>query len=347
MRDSRSAFSCPAHVAFMEPFRVIRPDDEPDFSASLQAINSNTYDSSRLTRIVTSLPLDSGDTAPALICGDGAIAIPCGRDWRSINEVVDAINEVLCSLLLSGLLCDAVDARDVTTGNLHESKSIWPTLFGRSLSSHQHSTLRMRIAGGFERIALDTPENTSVSVFHKRHEEGRAILKAIPTLSATLLINGATELRFGNSMDALSNLWMVVEQLTEHLWKSRFLADSSLQPASEIKGRRKSLEQDTRTWSTSVRQEILFQVNVLPEQTYSKLHAARRARNELAHQGKRPTPSLVHTLFDGILDLIELSTSSSLPGIRNLAQNWNDPSEFLVEGDESHWRAVASKFAPS
>lgn len=311
-------WNSPAYVSFINPFCIIRPDREDDFTVDLEQINGNSYDVWRLCRIVTTLRSPHLDSAALLICADGAIAAPKVPALKSIEDVLDVFNDVMCCLLIGGHLCEAIDLRDVVSGCLYKRRAIWPTDLGQSLNAHLHSTIRMRVASTIDTIRLSQPKNVSVTDFQSSYQGGRKILDKIRHLSPTLLLRGFTELQYGNTVDALSNLWIVVEQITEMLWATRFIDIDEMHPSPEIPNRRRSLGQDSRTWSTSVRQEILFQTGVIPSYAYSRIHPARKARNDLVHQGRRPSEEIVLTLFQGVLDLLEIASGIDPSRLRQL-----------------------------
>lgn len=72
---------------------------------------------------------------------------------------------------------------------------------------------------------------------------------------------------------ALANLWIVVEQMTSHLWERNVLKEAKEAPF--ITGRMDSLA-DNRTWTVSVKHEVLFQRGVLSASAFTELNQARR-----------------------------------------------------------------------
>jgi len=305
-------------VTFVNPFCVIRRDDEADYAASIDDINRNTYDHADLCRIVTSVPRHDKPDSKLLVCGDGAIALPMDFRRVQINEVVDIMNGVMCSLLLGGHHCEAIDSRDVVWGAILEDRAIWPTDFGNSLNAHRHSLLRMKLASNIDSIILSQPRNIRVGHFSKCYEKGGMILRALPHMSPTFLLRAATEMRYDNLTDGLSNLWIVTEQLTEVLWQKRFLGAAEFHPDPDCPKRKQSLDEDSRTWSISVKQEILFQKAVIPEKTYRGIYIARKARNDLVHTGHSPDKDVVKELFSGVIDLICIATGVDLPEFRTI-----------------------------
>ena len=78
--------------------------------------------------------------------------------------------------------------------------------------------------------------------------------------------------------EALEDSWVVCEQLLNYLWQAycREIADRP----------RKNRLYDTRTYSASVRLEVLRTAKVLPDSLYQALHKARVRRNDLLHEAK-------------------------------------------------------------
>src|SRR5262249_642608 len=160
------------YVAFIHPFYIIRPDHEPDYRISIEDVNRNNYNSWMLCRIVAALHIPNIEDLRLLVCGDGALALPMVSGLQSFNDVLDALNAVLSSLLLGGLLCEAIDSRDVVEGHLHKKTMIWPTNMGNTFNSYIHSGLRMKMTTSFETIRLSGTKNISVTEFVHKYEVG-------------------------------------------------------------------------------------------------------------------------------------------------------------------------------
>jgi hypothetical protein len=127
-------------------------------------------------------------------------------------------------------------------------------------------------------------------------------------------------MRYGNWSSALSNLWIVAEQITDYLWVNCFLNDPSRNP--EIPARRQTLLNDNRTYSASVKQEILYQVGVLSEVAYSNLYTVRKARNKLVHEGQLISEETARKLYSAVEALLKIAIanemSAVLPEVENL-----------------------------
>ena len=78
-----------------------------------------------------------------------------------------------------------------------------------------------------------------------------------------------------NIAETILASWIVCEEILSGVWDLHVeVADDS---------RRKRLR-DARTYSVSVRLEVLLTAGILDEETYSVLHVARKVRNDLAHR---------------------------------------------------------------
>jgi hypothetical protein len=290
-------------VGYLSPFVIIVPDDEEPLEVDIEEINSNSYDHGKLCRIVATSGLESHGLS-MLICYDGAIAIPMLERLGNKENAVDHFNDVFCKLLIGGHMCEAVDRRDIVTGQLKSKGMIWPVDFGNSASSNLHSKLRMRVASNLESIILSKPNSIRVSEFKSAIRFGSEILSSIPNLTTTFLIRGVTEVKYRNWDLVLSNLWITVEQLIDYIWNNNYIKNTKFHPLVAIDGRLKSMKEDNRTWSASVKQEILYQRGLLTSDTVSKLYPARKARNKLVHEGKKVSESVALGLLEAIKALL-------------------------------------------
>ncbi len=329
-------------ATYIYPFTVVKPSGEPEYSVPLEQINSISYDHGKLCSFVAALPLGPGN-AMALVCFDGALALPRNNRFACPDSAQEMFNRILCCLLLGGFACEAIDKRDIVSGSIHEERSLWPVDLGRSHNAALHGRLRMRAAGTMDTILLSKPNSISVGELVTAFSQGQRVLESFDSLSPTFLLRAHTELNYHAWSAALSNLWVVVEQLTSQLWKQLFLADETRQPAGMPK-RIKSLTDDSRTWSTSVRHEILFQVGLLEPAVYAPFFAARKARNDLVHEGRTPNSLIVEELFSATVSLMEKVSKVSDLGVRKLSEPDDRSQRTGVETGAELWRRLEEKY---
>lgn len=330
----------PAGVTYLIPFQVIRPDHLPPYSVSLDEINANTYEHGILSKVVAAIAEPQPEELPLLVCFDGGLALPVIAPFNRIDDAIARFNRVLCALLLGGIEVEAIDSRHVVLGSLWQGTHVWPVELGLSLDTHLHSTLRTHYASSLDAIVLNQPKNNVVSDILSAHRCGDVVLNSIPNLSPTFLLRGHTELKYKNWSDALANLSIAVEQLTDYLWEHAFLQDPKNQ-INVLPKRLKSLREDSRTWTLVVRQEMLWQEGILPSQTYELLFPSRQARNNLIHEGTAPDSEVVRNLYEAVLQLLENIGKTRPLGIRamDVDKGSEPPPNGMIQSYEG-WRSI-------
>jgi hypothetical protein len=303
-------FSNHAWVAYVSPFRLIVPDGEEPLKVDLDEINSNTYNHGKLCRIVGMLPTLEFTDFKMIVCYDGALAIPQIGSYKKKEASVEFFNKIICQLLLGGVLCEALDTRDIVWGQLHDKRALWPVNFGESASSHLHSKLRMRVASNIDSIILSQPNFIRYRDFQIALDTGKTILGKIPNITPSFLIRGFTEIKYKNWSLALASLWITIEQLTDYLWNEYFLIREKYHPNEPISGRIKAMRNDNRTWSTSVKQEILFQTQLISEDIFQKLYPARQARNRLVHDGNTVEQNIAIDACQAVISMLRICVDS-------------------------------------
>lgn len=333
----------PAWVTYLIPFQVIRPDDMPPYSVSLEKINDRAYDYGLLSKVVAAIAEPQLQQLSLLVCFDGGLALPAIPPYNRIEDVIDRFNRVLCALLLGGIEVEAIDSRHIVSGQLYQGKYIWPVDSGPSLDAKLHAALRSTYVSALDLITLNNPINHMVSELLSAYQLGNAFLDAMPNVSPIFLLRGVTGIKHENWSDALANFWIAVEQLTDFLWTHAFLEDSKRRLDSLPK-RLASLRNDSRTWTLVVRQEMLWQVGLLPSETYELLFPARQARNNLIHDGTPPNSKVVSGLYEAILQLIEKIGKATPLGIRaiDVAKRIDPIPDQIIQSYED-WKSLGER----
>lgn len=292
-------------ITYLYPMRLITHEEEK-IEFTLEQINNCTYNHAILCRVVGNVKNTfKGSTITYWICGDGALVLSCDSDL-SCNDLLLNFNDLLCKLLLGGLDVDAITQKDITTGSFHGEKMVWPVNFGCSYNSYMHAMLRMKLCNNVDAIKLLGAASSAISIkeLNSYLIRGELISAKIDNLSTYYLLNGITEMKYGNWSAALSNLWIVTEQIIDYLWINFFLSDPDRDP--EIPSRKQTLTNDNRTYSTSVKQEILYQIGVLSKNVFANLYTVRKARNKLVHEGKMVSEETAKLLYGSIDDLFRV-----------------------------------------
>ncbi len=294
-------------VAFLHPFTFVVPDDEKPWKVKLEDINNVSYSSGNLTRIVSRFKINEIDL-DGVICYDGAIAIPRKGKLSQKEDAVNFFNKLFTQLLFCDFKVEGVDLRDIVTGKLYDNYAITTYDFGNSANSHLHTKIRHNYVNNIDSIYLDSPRIIKVGKLLKIINDGEEIIKKIPNLSPKFLMKGITEIRYKNWDLVLSNLWITAEQIIDFLWHNVFLKTQKFHPNKNIDGRITSLKDDTRTWSTAIKQEILFQNKIITDEIFNELFNARKIRNKLVHEGKSVDRTVAVGLFSAVTELLKIAT---------------------------------------
>ena len=297
-------------TVYLHPYTFVVPDNEEPWEVNLKDINNISYNNGNLVKIVSSFKIPNCETV-GFICYDGAISIPRLKPFMSIENAEIFFNTFLAKLLLKDFYVEGIDVRDIVNAQLLENWAIWNSGFGSSLNSQLHTKVRMKLTSNMETIHLANPRILRVSEINSMLVEGEKVFNKIPNLTPKFLTNGITEIHYKNWDLALSNLWITAEQIIDHLWHTKFIADINYHPTKNISGRKDSFKEDNRTWSTSVKQEMLYQSKIINADIFESLFDARKARNKLVHEGKSVNESVAIRLFGSIKGLIELATNES------------------------------------
>lgn len=319
----------PAWHCFLTPYTWVLKEEE-DFSVSLEQINANTYAGSKLAEPVAALTIAG---ATALVSRDGAVALPMEGDLAEQHCAVELMNRVFCALLIGGIHAESVAHNDALVGCLGEDRRLFiyaPTKHGR---------FRHMDASISERISLLHPRIIRVAQLQEALAYGVRVFDGIQNLSPFFLLHGYTALLHRNFSDALGSLWITVEQLTSFLWENKFLADEGKHPKG-MQARLQSLKQDNRTWSISVKHEMLWQLKLLSDEGYARLGAARKQRNNLLHEGRTPDLPSVTNLWSAVCELLATASGEPMERLLNM-EPWNhQPSRPVGKTNFDGWTAV-------
>lgn len=322
----------PAWHAFLRPDAWVLGDGE-DFSVSLEQINANSYAGEKLSVPVASL---AASGVPALVSRDGALALPMQGDFIQQHHAVEMINRLFCALLIGGIHTEFVAYSEALVGSLDEDLRL------HVYTPTQHGRYRNMGASITERITLLNRRIIRVSQLQEALAFGMDTLKRVEALSPAFLLQGYTALQQQNSIEALSSLWIVVEQLTSLLWQKRFLCNPTLHPAG-MNGRLQGMKQDNRTWTTSVKHELLWQIKVLSEDSYARLSNARGQRNRLVHEGRIPDMDSVTELWPALCEMLEDASDVPMKKLGTMGV-WNhQPATRVGKTDFVNWNSLVQK----
>lgn len=313
----------PAWMVHLRPYTAVLRGITSQLSISLDQINANSYDGKRLAEVVATLPLGIASGIDALISYDGAIAIPQCEDFPSKVDGVGKLNEILCSLLLGGVHAEVLHADGLVVGSLEEKRRLF------AYTPSLHSQLRLNWASPTERLSpLMHPRVLMVDVIQGAFDQGQKIIRAIHNFTPFFLLNGYTAMVYQNNSDALNNLWIVVEQLTQCLWTEQYTKNKDAFPARVAKchAQVNRFIQRDQIWA---KQQLLRLSKIITKECHRALSHARDKRNDLVHEGVVPDYQTINLLWKALPELIEIASGIGKLGMKGLwgggAINWDIP----------------------
>ncbi len=311
-------------MVHLKPYSAVISDKKLQINFSLDQINNNSYDGMQLSKVIGALSLENDDSLEALISYDGAIAIPQSENFPTRIDGITKLNEILCCLLLGGIHIEVLHPHELVVGTLYEKQSLFSYL------PSLHNQLRCNWVSITERLQpLMHSRVLNLNEIQKAYQEGREVVKSIPTFTPFFLLNGYTSLINQNNNDALNNLWIVVEQLTSELWDSQYVKNID-KHSDGVKSKHKKIQKKIDDNVISAKHELLKLAEIISSEVYRKLNRIRRTRNKLAHGGIQPNREVVVELWEILSELLEIATYRDNIGMRKIKVrqeiNWSNPS---------------------
>jgi hypothetical protein len=322
-------------MAYLRPYTAVHCHGTAGLDISLEQVNTNSYAGNKLAEVVAVLPLGAPSGLPALISYDGAIAIPQCEDFPNNADGVNKLNEILCSLLLGGIHTEVLHSDGLAVGSLQDGIRLF------AYTPSLHSQLRLNWAAITERLQpLMSPRVLMVAEIQNAFGQGHQVIKSIHNFSPFFLLNGYTAMMYRNNSDALNNLWIVVEQLTEYLWADYYIKNKSTFPPRVARCHDHIKRTINQIWA---KQQLLRLSKIISRECHRALFKARGKRNDLVHAGIVPDNQIIEALWKSLPELIEAASGIRPLGMRKLwgggANNWVIPAK--TNFDE--WVGLANK----
>jgi hypothetical protein len=248
---------------------------------------------------------------------------------------VRKLNEIFCSLLLGGVHVEVLHPEELVIGILHEETRLF------AYTPSLHAALRLNWAAPTDRLMpLMHPRVLMVDELHKAFRQGHQVIQSIVSFSPLFLLNGYTAMVYRNNSDALNNLWITVEQLTEYLWGEQYLKNRSSFPAYVAKAHSKPKIKKT-LGRISTKHKLLCLSNIFSKDCYRVLSRVRRKRNDLAHEGVVPDSDLIERLWSVLPELIEVASGTGPLGLRRLSGGTVEDWDIPARTDFDEWVTLA------
>ena len=215
---------------------------------------------------------------------------------------MEYFNRCLAAFLIGGIYCEAINLDGLDFGSIIDWKYVRVTGRAEAAPNRFHNLIRLQGASSIEAIALEEPRKLELAELIKASDTGHKVLECIPSVGSEYLLRGATGYARRDWGVALANFWIVVEQITSHLWGH--IVIQGAKNDQPVTGRIDNLE-DNRTWTISVRHEVLFQRGALPLAAFEELNSARKARNKLSHSGVHPDEGAARAALNSVRELFK------------------------------------------
>ncbi len=295
--------SVPIITANFRPLRFVSRGASDIWKPTLEQVNDRTYDYVKLHRLSTYI--DVGIAPFSLgVCFDGTLVLPATPEFRDPDKALATLNKTLCELLLGGIYCEAVSPDDIGYGNLSLNAYARIHGGGDGPAASFHRAARTKHIGTLDVIRLLDPEILLVADLESALSRGRALIALLGNIPREQILYGITYFVRKQWAESLIHIWTTTERIIEIAWQKQ-VANRTLAPSKK----RQQFLNDHRTWTSSAKLEVLFQMKVLNLDTYEKLDKARKARNEFAHLGVAPTQEIASTALRAAFELASLCTS--------------------------------------
>lgn len=287
----------PAWITFLFEPLVLISKTKDDFVVTLDEVNSNLYDTRILSKFVTKLKdYNENSQLDILVTFDGSIMLPIDENYNTPEKAINKFNEIIGALFLGGILVKPIDLTKLHQGCIMEN--------GGSNFSYipsPNNDFRNKSASITERIKAHIPNHIQVEEFIEAYNFGMSIINKI-NFSPIFLALGYHYLNQGKIAESLSNLWIVIEQLTDFLYQSKI--DSSI-----LKILKRALPKNI---NIKTKHDILHETKIINEQIFQILRDNRTDRNKLLHDGIMPNRENVIQLWTTLLELLEVVIDTKL-----------------------------------
>lgn len=287
----------PAWITFLFKEGTIIHDEQNKFEIILEQINQNTYNGKELSKIITTLEnFDEECPLPILVSVDGSIMLPVNDIYPTQEIAVNKFNAIISALFMGGIVINAVHLGDLEQGTLLEGGE-----YSFSYMSSSYNRFRNNWASPTELSALLIPSYINSTEIQNAYLAGQDVLNNI-SFSPIYLVQGYHSMQLWKTADALSNLWIVVEQLTNLIW------DLKLEEKTKKILKRANIKLD----NIELKHKIFHECSILEESQFQILNKNRKNRNDLLHEGKLPDHQLVEKLWIVLFELFEIASRKKL-----------------------------------
>lgn len=189
------------------------------------------------------------------------------------EKAINIFNDLICEFALNGVVSAPTTHPHISSGKLIENHALILSGGGGREMYLERTTQQL------SQLREGSWRNHTYFEMHTVEEviklQCTSKLSTVSDNIPTFVASAYSLFSQGQLSVALSDSWIVIEQIVNSLWEDylKTLKDN----------KRKERLQDTRTYTTAVRIEVLFSKSKLPESLYEQLNIARKHRNDLLH----------------------------------------------------------------
>lgn len=251
---------------YLYPYRLL---SEPDWNDPYTA-----------TAVIATTNVDSLEVH--ITCNGGLFLRPPGKlvdfqDKIAFEEKAsNAFNRIICEFAFHGIVSEPSTPTHISAGKMIDDHALITSAGGEREIYPERTTnpsLHLLLPQGIWQMYPLVDAKTVQEVVHlKASSEIAKVSESLPALTA-----GAYSLFSRRQLsEALIDSWIVIEQLVDCFWSTHISQVSDKRRRGRLK--------DTRTYTSSVRIEILHTIGTFPRSLYEALAVARKHRNDLAHR---------------------------------------------------------------
>jgi len=209
---------------------------------------------------------------------DGSLVIPRNPSVSTPDAAIDCFNRVKAALLLGGVPLNATNQSMIAFGELKKTGYFRYT---RTLGAEAQIARALQERGAGSLLSIDLIDSRALSEEEivKAFEIGQHIFEKFSRLNPEFLTRSFASLWRMEARDALIVGWVACEQVIEQYWVDLFLKDKA---SYRLSDRRKRL---AKAQNVAQKMDLLLQSNLISEELYLQLSAARKGRNDFAHKG--------------------------------------------------------------
>jgi len=294
----------PIVIAGILPYRLVFREDDT-WQVDLNDINYLNYDYVKLHRLSGTLNICI-DPLFMTIGFDGSLILPVfGKSIKKITYQ-KIFNSFLGKLLFGGIFFEAISPEDICLGQITKEGYYRYNPPVNGLGARIHYLLQEVEVSSLEAIRLWNPQIIKLSSIESAYKKGNEFFKKFPKISIDLILNGITYLIKWEWSQALIFIWTSIEQTIDQIWYEEVYDKRN--ERGEIPKRKNFLE-DTRTWTTSARIELFYQMGLFNPNIYILFNKVRQARNNFIHEGNTPEESDAMCALDLLMTFLSLKAS--------------------------------------